>query len=202
MIILEVGDKINRLTLIERIGKRKYFVCECECGNILRVEQHRLLSGQTKSCGCYSRDLLKKNRTVHGKRNHRLYSIWGSMKSRCYYKNKDNYKYYGGKGIEVCEEWKNDFQEFYEWAMKNGYKEGLSIDRIDNSKNYKPSNCKFSNQTEQVRNRSNSVWLKYNGENRHLKEWCDIYDINYKLAHARYKKGWSFERVFNIDKEK
>ena len=119
------------------------------------------------------------------------------MKKRCYSKSYEHYNQYGGRGIEVCGEWKNNFAAFSEWAFANGYLEGLEIDRINNDSNYEPNNCRWATRTEQIRNRSNSIDITYNGQTLPLIEWCKAYGVGYKLAHARYKKGWNFDKIFN-----
>ena len=120
------------------------------------------------------------------------------MKTRCYNPNHEHYAYYGGRGISVCEEWKSDFAAFRGWALENGYKDGLTIDRIDVNGDYEPSNCKWATQSEQVRNRRTTVFIEHNGVRKPLIEWCEIYGANYKLAHARHKRGVPFEAIFNV----
>ena len=132
----------------------------------------------------------------------RLYREWCGMKKRCYNSKYEFYNRYGGRGIKVCEEWLNDFVSFKNWAISNGYNDNLELDRIDNDKDYEPNNCRWQNRTNQVRNRSNTIYLEKGKMKRTLKEWCEIYDISYKLAHARYKKRLSFEKIFSKTKEK
>lgn len=112
--------------------------CKCECGNIKIIRLKDLRNGKTVSCGCFSKQRLIETHTIHGKSHSRLFSIWANMISRCENENTKSYQYYGKRGISVCAEWKNDFQKFYEWATAHGYKDNLTLDRIDNNKNYFP----------------------------------------------------------------
>lgn len=169
-----VGEKFGMLTVLEEIEaiprkdkpgwKRRRFRCVCDCGNITEVNRDCLVGGNTKSCGCMAKKNIRKaieKETIHGKTNTRLYRIWSHMKDRCYRPGNNRYQYYGGRGIDVCEEWKNNFTTFYDWAMANGYKENLSIDRIDNDKGYSPENCRWADAITQSRNRRN---IKQGGE--------------------------------------
>jgi len=151
----------NRLTVIKEVEphitpcgtKKRIFLCKCSCGNEKRVERGLLINGFTKSCGCLSLENTIKRSTTHGLKHHPLYSVWQNMKTRCYNPKTWNYKNYGGRGIKVCDEWRNDFKAFYDWAVNDGYSDGLSIDRRNNDGNYEPSNCKWSTAKEQANNR-------------------------------------------------
>lgn len=132
----------------------------------------------------------------HGMSSHRLYSIWDSMKSRCYRKTTAPYAKYGGRGITVCDEWKNSFQAFYDWAMENGYRDDLSIDRIDVNGSYCPENCRWVTMREQENNRRNNKLITYNGETHTQAEWCELLSIPPHVMTNRLKRGWSIERAF------
>lgn len=130
------------------------WLCECECGTIRDVSGCNLRNGVTKSCGCSSSMPGETNPFYkHGKRHTRLWRIWSNMKSRCYNPKVPSYEDYGERGITVSDEWKNNFQAFYEWAMNNGYSDELTIDRINNDGIYEPSNCRWVTRKEQNRNR-------------------------------------------------
>jgi hypothetical protein len=140
------GKKIGRLTAIKRVGTQygnALWECKCECGNIVMVNSSKLISGNTKSCGCLAKENKIKQFTKHGLCKTRLYRIWQDMKGRCYNKKLPCYKNYGGKNIFVCDEWLKDFYNFYNWAINNGYKENLTIDRINPNGNYNPLNCQW-----------------------------------------------------------
>ena len=142
-----INQRFGRLTVIERIENTKdgkaQFKCLCDCGQYKNVRATSLRNGDTKSCGCLRSDKSKRRLTKHGVRRSRLYSIWSMMKQRCFNSNATKYADYGGRGITVCPEWKNNFKVFYDWAMSNGYRDNLTIDRIDSDKNYEPSNCQW-----------------------------------------------------------
>ena len=159
------GSKFGRLTVIERQGSNKHgrplWLCECECKKRIIKSSQALISSHTQSCGCLRMEVLNKSHTKHGLKGTRLYEIWKSMKKRCCNPKQTNYKNYGGRGITVCDEWKKDFQAFYDWAMAHGYDANASrgectIDRIDANGNYCPGNCRWITIAEQQRNKRNN----------------------------------------------
>lgn len=154
------GRKCGRWTVIERAGKDKHnrvlWLCECECGNRKAVDGTTLRRGASKSCGCLDHDMhiLHPNRTTHGMWGTRIYRIWKAMKNRCNNPNTPDYqKWYGAKGVKVCDEWQHDFMAFYSWSMANGYRDDLTIDRINPYGNYEPSNCRWATLKEQANNK-------------------------------------------------
>ena len=158
-----IGEKYGRLTVIKYIGNNKYnrsiWECKCDCGKTCNADKNVLQQGHKQSCGCLNHEnhLYRPKRKSHGKCGTRLYRIWKKMKSRCTNKNDPDYKkWYGSRGIKVCDEWQNDFLKFYNWAINNGYKDNLSIDRINVNGNYEPSNCKWATDIEQANNRRTS----------------------------------------------
>lgn len=163
------GRKFGYLTAIRRAEDRVYssgrkkpqYLCQCECGNETYVIGEALTAGNTKSCGCHKWDALIRYSTKHGKRYERVYSIYMDIKKRCYNKNAAGYKNYGSKGVVMCDEWLNDFESFYKWAMGNGYSDSLTIDRINSQGNYEPSNCQWVTRSENIRRRNIEYWRKY-----------------------------------------
>lgn len=151
------GREFGRLTVIERQGSNEkrhaLWLCKCQCGNSKVISSQDLLEGNTNSCGCLRKEKSRDLSHTHGMTNTRLYDTWRAMKARCYNPANPNYKYYGGRGITICDEWKNDFPKFHDWAMSHGYAEDLTIDRINNDGNYEPSNCRWATTAEQNKNK-------------------------------------------------
>lgn len=118
------------------------------------------------------------------------------MNARCSKIDHPYYNRYGGRGISVCEEWKNDFISFQNWAIATGYTENLTIDRIDFNGNYNPTNCRWATQKEQQNNKSNNKFITYNGKTQTIAEWADEFGINKSTLHARLKyQNWSIEKA-------
>lgn len=191
------GKRFGRLTVISMAyndGYGTYWNCKCDCGNETIVKGALLTYGNTKSCGCQRAEAFKRcveNGTKHNLSHHPLYPKWKSMRKRCSNPNEKEYKNYGGRGITVCEEW-DDFKAFYDWAITHGWREDLTIDRIDNNKGYSPDNCRFIPAKEQVRNRRKTVYLEYNNEKRPLSEWCELLGLKMKTCYGRlHYYGWS-----------
>lgn len=134
-------------------------------------------------------------RTKYSESYYRLYRIWSGMKQRCYNQKLREYKWYGARGIKVCDEWRQDFQSFYVWALANGYTDDLSLDRIDGDKNYCPDNCRWATDKEQHNNQSNNIKITYGNKTQTLKQWSEELNINYSTLRMRLERGWSVERA-------
>ena len=180
------GQRFGRLVVLEEAGKTKRgyitWKCQCDCekeDNIIIISGDSLRSGNTKSCGCYSKDKAREIHTKHGKERSSVYRTWQHMMQRCYNPNNTSYKNYGGRGIEVCRKW---------WKFKNFYKDmgdkpkGLTLERKDNDDNYKPSNCKWTTQLEQNRNRRSKKYCW----DRKAQKWQAQIMVNYKQIYLGY----------------
>jgi len=201
-----VNNRFGRLTVISFNGRNKGYdsvwKCLCDCGSELIVRGGVLKNGHTQSCGCLQIERASISHTKHGlyydkatgKRS-KLYKVWGGMIARCYNPKTESYKYYGGKGIKVNPIWHTYYGEFHKWAIDSGYKEGLSIDRINNQGNYEPSNCRWATNEVQSRNRSNHRFLTLNGDSRTVIDWGNIMEIPYRVLNQRSRRGWSDERT-------
>lgn len=188
------GQRFGKLTALYRIHnyhkKRVHWLCICDCGNLAEVASCNLQSQTTNSCGCLYQE--------HGKSHDRLYKLYYNIKDRCYNKNSTSYKDYGARDIKVCQEWLDDFMNFYNWAINNGYREGLTIDRIDNDKGHSPDNCRCATNKEQIRNRRNTKYVTYKGETKPLAEWCEILNLNYDTVQSRLRYSWPVDRALEL----
>lgn len=183
------------------IHGRSQWRCLCECGNTTVVDKTKLISGKTKSCGCISLNLLKERSISHGMSNTPLHVKWKAIKARCYNPNNVSYPIYGGRGVEVCEEWKTNFNTFYAWAMENNWEKGLSIERIDVNGNYCPENCKLIPQSQQGWNKRNTLKVIFNGVPTCLGEVIKVSGTSFgycRLRHWILSRGISFEEAVEI----
>lgn len=191
------GEKYGHLTAISysHISDKGFqmWLCECDCEKHTRiiVKAADLVNGHKKSCGCHRYG----NHYIHGMANSRLQNIYYKMLERCYKPSCKSYKNYGGRGIKVCDEWRNNFVEFAKWALENGYAEHLTLDRIDNLHGYSPDNCRWATFKQQENNKTTNHFLTYNNESHTLSEWGEITGINQDAIFARLKLGWSVEKT-------
>ena len=204
--LLEKGQRFGHLTVMKldhiktkiyRGWKRniEYYLVKCDCGNERIIEKTKLTLNRQISCGCIGKINIKKAATKHGQYKTRLNRIWAGMKTRCNNVNATEYKNYGGRGIKVCDEWQ-DFEHFYNWAINNGYRDDLTIDRIDVNGNYCLDNCKRSRNNEHSNNRRDTIFITYNNETHCLTEWAEILGFNYSVLFERLKRGFEIERAF------
>mgnify|MGYP007003809897 CR=1 FL=1 len=200
-----IGEKFGRLEVISEAGRskqgRRLWKCKCTCGNETILNTNVLISGTTKSCGCLRNEVARERMTTHGISNSRLFSIWSAMKKRCYNKNFFQYNHYGGRGITICPEWLHNFQAFYDWAMANGYRDDLTIERKNNDKGYSPDNCRWATNKEQQNNKRTNRILTLNGETHTVSEWGEITGLNRRLIEDRITRlGWSDEKALTTPK--
>lgn len=200
------GRKFGRLTVTGFHGRNKYgqpiWACKCDCGNTSRVTSSDLRSGKTLSCGCLWKERIMEAKTTHGMAHSEVYAEYNNMKKRCYNKNAHNYKYYGGRGIKMCDRWRNDIREFYNDVSRlpDFGEEGRTLDRIDNDGDYEPNNVRWATHKEQSMNRrprTCSRLYEYNGKTRSLKEISNITGIPYSTLINRILNGWDPEMAFN-----
>lgn len=186
------GNKYGRLTVLKRVenrGKRTMWLCQCDCGNEKVVSGKDITSGKTQSCGCLNSEKTIKRNTKHNLSNTRLYNIWNGMIGRCYRNKTKHYKDYGGRGIRVCEEWRSDFMNFYNWAKNNGYSPELSIDRIEVDGNYEPTNCRWATQEQQMNNTRSNHLVTINEKTLTVTEWEKLYNLQRGVISKRLSIG-------------
>lgn len=192
-----IGQVINGLEILD-ISKennnnvvRHYFIVKCvKCGEISKKDRFTMCKGQSRcKCSYVNEPHIEKGHT-------RLYNAWCNMKSRCYNENHHRYRIYGARGIKVCDEWVNNYNNFYKWAIENGYRDNLTIDRIDVNGNYEPSNCRWTTQKEQCNNQRKNHYLTYKGKTQSMSKWADEIGIKYTTLRARINRSnWSVEKA-------
>lgn len=199
------GEKFGRLTVIglhPTETRKTYWACQCECGNVKVVRSDSLQSGAIRSCGCLKKQQDRANLTAnhsHKMSGTRIYWIWQGIKGRCYNPHDARYERYGGRGITVCDEWKNSFELFYDWAIANGYSDSLTIDRRDNNKGYSPDNCRWATNKEQSNNRSTNIRITIGNATKSLTEWCEIFELDFGTVVERYHRNGfiGIDELFN-----
>ncbi len=196
------GKKFGHLLVIKRVENDKHnnarFECVCDCGNKSIVLGTSLTQGETRSCGKCKQPMNTKYSSYKNLPYwEEISTSYRAMKERCYRKNNSNYDRYGGRGIIVCNEWlgKNGRINFYNWAIENGYRKDLTIDRIDNNGNYEPSNCRWANIFEQANNKRNNLKITYNGKTKTLLQWSRIFGIKWVTLRYRILHGWDIEKA-------
>ena len=207
---VKIGDVYGNWTILEVLPKIKnhhqMFKCQCKCGTIKELDGFNVINGKTTSCGCIRNQMLKDRMTTHGQTKTRLHIIWCGIKERCYNPNSQAYSNYGGRGIKMCQEWIDDYMNFYNWSIKNGYDEILTIDRIDVNGNYEPNNCRWINTKDQSNNRRTNLKFTYNNKTQTLMQWCEEYNLDYRMILARvHNPKWedkSFEEILFTPNQK
>jgi hypothetical protein len=204
-----IGQQFGRLLItgveiIKRNGKSNSIATAvCECGNTKQYFLSSIKSGATKSCGCLNMEKSSNSRRyiniIHGFSRHPLYIVWRGILRRCYSESHKHYKSYGGRGVKVCDEWRNDFMTFYNWALANGWQKGLQIDKDikGDGKLYSPETCVFVTNTVNGRKKRNSVLIGYNGETKALSEWCELLGMKYTTIRRRLRLGMKPDEAFS-----
>lgn len=200
------GERYGRLTIIKEVGTiirkprlyERMFLCRCDCGNEKLTSLQRLKKGDVRSCGCLKRDKTE----IVGTQRNALRIIWSCMKRRCSPNSKQYRASYYERGIIVCDEWKNNFDSFYEWSIANGYSPVLSLDRIDNNRGYFPNNCRWATPKQQTNNTRKNVIMTIDGISHTLAEWAEITGINQFTLYGRKRAGWSDEKALKTTSRK
>ena len=198
------GETYGRLTVLGLSDKKPgtNWVCQCTCGEKTIVLRGSLTRGLTSSCGCYKKEQVSKlgktskRNTSHGETGTRLYRIWTTMKQRCNNPNNEKYSSYGDRNIKIYDEWSDSYEAFAEWARSNGYEDDLSIDRIDNDDDYKPSNCHWATPIQQGNNRRDNVLVEYQNEEHTFADWARITGIHKSTLKNRYDRGDRGDHLF------
>lgn len=208
------GQKFNMFTVLEfshveygKRNRRTYWIAQCECGTIKPIRGDQLKT--TISCGCHKKEVdsqkmkkLAKERMKYdgdiALSKHPLYTKWRGMINRCYDNRDSHYPRYGGRGITVCKEWKDDFRKFYDWSIENGYTDKLEIDRINNDGNYEPGNCRYITRKKNCSNRSNSVRVTFKGYSKSVTEWAELFGSEAKTFYYLHKKGIPYETIIEV----
>lgn len=191
---LKSGTRFGRYTVLSyshEKNKFHFYKVKCDCGNISTVEYSTLKKNKYGCRKCHEWQL-----TAKGLSKTRIYEIWNHMLFRCYNRKSESYKRYGERGIKVCKKWKEDFMAFYNWSLNNGYKENLSIDRINNDGNYEPDNCRWATREQQANNTSKNVFIDFNGKRLTISQWAHKIGILPSVFHGRLKRNGVCEKIF------
>ena len=202
------NQRFGKLVALKRSSKTKCgkwkWLCKCDCGNYKEIDIHNLLRKDknhtsTKTCGKCKKSMVGKKCYKHGMSKTRLYQCYKLMKNRCYNINNIRYYLYGGRGIKVCDEWLGEFGSinFIEWSLNNGYDDNLTLDRIDNNKDYSPENCRWATRKQQSNNLRANRKFSINGKEYTISQISDEYNIPYKTLYGRIRNNWSIEKCIS-----
>lgn len=207
------GKTFGELTVVKFVqtdDRMTHWLCKCSCGNEILVYSGHLKSGHTTKCNNPSHKIgrkcseetkrkIGKANTKHSGCQERLYRVWSSMLNRCNNPNEFAYKWYGARGIKVCNEWL-DYATFRQWALSSGYDDSAethmcSIDRIDGNGNYCPENCRWVDAKAQSNNRKSNVLLTYKGKTQTMMQWAEETGVPYQRIQQRLNRGWGVQRA-------
>lgn len=206
-----IGNKYGFLTCLEYVGKMadgthlgKFL---CECGNTKNIKIYEVLKGQVKSCGCYKNKQIGEFAKTHGLSKHPLYNVWHGIICRCENDKHKRYTDYGGRGVKICDEWRNDFMSFYKWCIENGWQNGLEVDKDIKAKKagieallYSPEWCSIVSPIENGNATSSNKYIQYNGETLTASQWARKLGIDVFLIYRRLRRGWGIEEIFSTPK--
>lgn len=197
-----IGERYNMLTIIDVVRpdgyKQAVFKCQCDCGNAVYAFPYQVYTGKTKSCGCYKQALLVATRRTHGGSKSPLYLEWRSMVSRCHNPESYNFKDYGGRGITVCDAWRNSPQAFYDWVDSTGGRPNrATLDRINNNGPYSPENCVWATMHQQSRNKRSNIFVTYQGRTKCLADWAEELGLSHETLRYRYHRGMTPEQILH-----
>lgn len=192
---LFIGKSYNHLTIEKALPDTNGYrivLARCVCGDSREYHLDNIVASKSKSCGC-----VRKSIKTHGLSEHKLYLVWAGMKRRCLYKKDHAYKRYGGRGVMICREWVNDFKVFYDWAISNGWRDGLELDKDikGDGKLYSPDTCCFVTCKQNANKRSTSKYLEFNGQTKTVAQWSDIVGISQQVIYKRMRRGWGIEKT-------
>lgn len=203
---IEVGQKFNRWTVIERAAslreacgsKTPVWVCRCDCGKVKTIRAIHLRSGRSGSCGCLQKEIASATGLKHGDHKSPMYDVWTQMIQRCENPNNKAFKNYGARGIKVCAEW-HEYAAFLR-DMGPTYQPGLTIDRRDNDGNYEAGNCRWVTNKVNCRNQQRSVLVDWNGVQTSLNDLAELHSVKLLTAYSRYRiKGWTLRQSLGLD---
>lgn len=199
------GHIFGRLTVVGRtvpMDRRTRWMCSCSCGGIKNVLSENLLSGNTQSCGCLSKE--NPHNIRHGLRRHPLYGVWKGIKARCYNKKNKAYHNYGGRGVVMCKEWIDNPEAFINWALDSGWEHGMEVDKDKKaiekgvaSIEYSPLYCSILTNKENMNYRSDNRRITAFGESKTMAQWTDLYQLPPKAIYSRLKIGWDEEKAIS-----
>jgi hypothetical protein len=186
------GMRFGKLTVERIVGKyygKTLWRCRCDCGKSVDVPSNRLNTKRFRSCGCAVKEIL----TTHGGTRTPLYRVWAAAKDRCFCQSNKQYRDYGGRGIGMCDEWRNDFAAFRRDMGPRPV--GTSIERVNNDGDYEPSNCVWASREVQCRNKRNNIWLEIDGVSAIASDWSRLAGVSKATLLDRLKGGWDAKRA-------